>query len=222
MPPEDLRHLLRVGRAARGADQFSRFAEVRRAHDCRGYDGELLGILSAEVIEAVHRASWDEQRLPRPHLDGRAVNRPGQDALDTVDDLLVGVVLVSGRRQLLSGGNDKLNTDALPWESLPVRRKRISTGPTWMVSSEGLTLCVPCCMMASLCRRCCFTSARLTRFVHQHRTVYLRRSNPLAWPLPSADRTAVKIRDSGIGQKPHICQRRDMWATHYKRAPLSQ
>jgi len=108
--PEDFCYFLAGGRAAAasGADQFSSFAEVRGADDRRGYDGKLLHILTAEVIEAVHRASGDAQRLPRPHLDGSAVNRPSQDALDTVKDLLVAVVLVRGRRQLLSPGNDKL------------------------------------------------------------------------------------------------------------------
>jgi hypothetical protein len=57
--PEDFRHLLAVRWAASGANQFSRFAEVRGTHDCRGYNGKLLHILTAEVIEAVHRATWD-------------------------------------------------------------------------------------------------------------------------------------------------------------------
>jgi hypothetical protein len=101
MTPEDVHHLRAVGRAAgRGGDYFGGFAEVRGAHYRWGYDGELFYILAAEVIEAVHRASGDAQRLPGTDLDGRAVNRPGKDALDTVEGLLVGVVLVGRRRQL--------------------------------------------------------------------------------------------------------------------------
>ena len=42
------------------------------------------------------------------YLVGRAVNRPGKDALDTVEDLLVGVVLVGRCRQLLPDGDENL------------------------------------------------------------------------------------------------------------------
>jgi len=109
MTPEDLHHLRAVRRAAGGGtDYFGSFAEVRGAHYRRGYDGELFHILAAEVIEAVHRASGDTQRLPGTNLDGRAVNRPGEDALDAVEDLLVGVVLVGRRRQLLPDGDENL------------------------------------------------------------------------------------------------------------------
>jgi hypothetical protein len=55
-----------------------------------------------------HGASGDAQRLPGTNLDGRAVNRPGKDALDTVEDILVGVVLVGRRHQLLPDRNDSL------------------------------------------------------------------------------------------------------------------
>ena len=106
MTPEDVHHLRAVGRAAAGGtDYFGSFAEVCGAHYRRGYNGELFHILAAEVIEAVHCASGDAQRLPGTNLDGRAVNRPGKDALDTVEYLLVGVVLVGWRRQLLPGGD---------------------------------------------------------------------------------------------------------------------
>lgn len=58
--PEDLRHLLAIGGAAAGgADHFGSFAEVCGAHHRRSYDGELLYILAAEVVEAVYRASGD-------------------------------------------------------------------------------------------------------------------------------------------------------------------
>jgi hypothetical protein len=109
MTPEDVHHLRAVGRAADGGiDYFGSFPEVRGAHYRGGYDGKLFHILAAEVIEAVHRASGDAQRLPGANLDGRAVNRPGKDALDTVEDLLEGVVLMRRRRQLVPGRDDKL------------------------------------------------------------------------------------------------------------------
>jgi len=56
----------------------------------------------------VHRASGDAQRLPGTNLDGCAVNRPGKDSLDAVEDLFVGVVLVSRSRQLLASGDKNL------------------------------------------------------------------------------------------------------------------
>lgn len=77
MTPEDLHYLRAVGRAAAGGtDYFGSFAEIRGAHYRRGYDGELFHILAAEVVEAVHRASGDAQRLSGTHLDGRAVRLP--------------------------------------------------------------------------------------------------------------------------------------------------
>jgi hypothetical protein len=99
MPPEDIHHLRTVGRAALGStDYFGSFAEVSRTHYRGGYDDELFYIFAAEVIEAVNRASADTDRLPRANLDGCAVNRPGKDTLDTVDDLLVSVIPVGRRR----------------------------------------------------------------------------------------------------------------------------
>ncbi len=107
MTPEDLRHFSAVGRAAcRGTHYFGSFPEERGAHDRRGYDGELFRVFAAEVIEAVHGTSGDAQRLSGANLDGRAVNRPGKDALDAVEYLLVCIVLVGRRRQLLPGGDE--------------------------------------------------------------------------------------------------------------------
>src|SRR5512141_2403753 len=109
MTPEDLRHLRAVGRAAGGGiDYFGSLAEVRGAHYRGGYDGELFHILAAEVVEAVHRASGDAKCLSGTNLDGLAINRPCKDALDAVEGLLVGVVLVGRRRQLLPGGDENL------------------------------------------------------------------------------------------------------------------
>jgi len=109
MTPEDVHHFRAIGWAATGGgDYFGGFSEVRGAHYRRGYDGELFHILVAEIVEAVHRASGDSQRLPGTNLDGRPVNRPGKDALDTVEDLLVGIVLVGGRCQLLPDRDENL------------------------------------------------------------------------------------------------------------------
>jgi len=109
MTAEDINHFRAIGRAAAGGVYyFGSFSEVRGAHYRRGYDGELLRILVAEIIEAVHRASGDAQRLPGTNLDGRAVNRPGKDALNTVEYLLVGIVLVGRRRKLLPDRDENL------------------------------------------------------------------------------------------------------------------
>jgi hypothetical protein len=73
MTPEDVHHFRAIGRATGGGvDYFGGFSEVRGAQHRGGYDGELLRILGAEIIEAVHRASGDAQRLPGTNLDGRA------------------------------------------------------------------------------------------------------------------------------------------------------
>src|SRR5215467_10118796 len=109
MTAKDLCHLRPVGGAAGGlVDYFGGFSEVRRAHNRRRYDGQLLDVLVAEIIEAMYRTSRDAQRLPRTNLDGRAVHRPSKDTLDTVEHLLVGVVLMGRCRQLLPDGDEKL------------------------------------------------------------------------------------------------------------------
>jgi hypothetical protein len=109
MTPEELHHFRTVGRpTGSGTDYFGSFTEVRGAHYCRGYDGELFRVIAAEVIEAVYRTSGDAQRLSRANLDGRSVNRPGNDALDAVENLLVSIVLVGRSRQLLPGGDENL------------------------------------------------------------------------------------------------------------------
>jgi hypothetical protein len=100
MTAKDVHHFRVIGRAAAGCvDYFGGLAEVRGPHNRRGYDGELFHILVSAIIEAVHRAPRDAQRLPGTNLNGRAVNRPVKDALNTVEDLLVGVILVGRRRQ---------------------------------------------------------------------------------------------------------------------------
>ena len=109
MTPEDLRHLGAIGRATGGGiDYFRSLPEVCGAHYRRGYDSELFYILVTEIIKAVQRASRDTKRLPGTDVDWRAVNRPGQDTLDTVEDFFVGDIPVGWRHQLLPGGNENL------------------------------------------------------------------------------------------------------------------
>jgi hypothetical protein len=111
MTPEDFHHFRAVGRAFGSADYFGSLAEVRGAHDRGGYDGELFHILAAEVIKAVHRSSWDAQRLPGTNLDWRAVNRPGKDAV-CVELHIVGFEFrLGGRRssELVLGGGGHRN-----------------------------------------------------------------------------------------------------------------
>src|SRR5215472_4838815 len=106
---EDVHHSRTIRwTSGRSVDYFGGLTKVRRAHDRRGYDCELSHILVAEIIKAVHRASGDAQRLPRTDLDRRAVDRPGKDALDTIENFLVGIVLVSRRRQLLPDRDEHL------------------------------------------------------------------------------------------------------------------
>ena len=72
MTSEDVHHLRAVGRAAAGStDYLGSFAEERRAHYRRAYDGELFHIRAAEVVKAVHRTSGDAQGLPGTNLNRR-------------------------------------------------------------------------------------------------------------------------------------------------------
>ena len=109
MSPKYLDHFLAVGRAScRDTDHFGRFAKVRRPHDRRRYDRELFHVIAAEIVEAVYRAARDTKRLPRTNLDGCPVNRPGKDAFDTIDNLLVSVVFVGRGGQHLPDWDAKL------------------------------------------------------------------------------------------------------------------
>ena len=111
MTSEDVRHFSAVGHSAGGSsitDYFGSFAELCGGHDGRRYDRELFHTLAAEIIEAVHRPAGDAQSLARPNFDGRAFNRPGKDALDTVEGLLVGIILVGWYSQLRPGGYENL------------------------------------------------------------------------------------------------------------------
>jgi hypothetical protein len=100
--PKHIHHLLAVRRTScGGADYFRSFSEIRWSHDHWRYNGELFDILVTEIIEAVHRASRDTQGPSRTNLDWRAINRPGQHTLNTIKNLLVGVILVRRGGQLL-------------------------------------------------------------------------------------------------------------------------
>ena len=102
MSPKHIHHLLAVRwTSCGGADYFCSFSEIRWSHDRWRYNGELFDILVTEIIEAVHRTSRDTQGLPRTNLDWRVINRPGQHTLDTIKNLLVGVILVRRGGQLL-------------------------------------------------------------------------------------------------------------------------
>lgn len=115
MSPKYIHHLLAVRwTAPGGADYFGGFAEISRPHDRRRYEGELLRVLAAEIIEAVYGAARNAKRLSWPNLDGRAVNRPCEDAFDTIDNLLVSVILVGRRSQLLPNWDAKLKNGRAP------------------------------------------------------------------------------------------------------------
>ena len=57
---------------------------------------------------AVRQSRVDQVPVAGTDLDRPAVNCPGEDALDTVENLLVGVVLVGRCRQLLPGRDENL------------------------------------------------------------------------------------------------------------------
>jgi hypothetical protein len=109
MTAEDLRHFLAIGRVAGGSvNDFGGLAEVRGSHDRRGYDGELFHILVAEIVEAVHRTSGDAQGLSGTDLDGRAIDGPSKDAPESIENFLVGIIIVGRRCQLLPDRNENL------------------------------------------------------------------------------------------------------------------
>jgi hypothetical protein len=97
MTPENVHHLRSVGwTAASSRNYCSSFTEVLWPHNCWRYKDQLFHILASEVIEAVHRATGNAQRLPGADLNGGSVNRPSQDAFNPVKGLLIGFVLWAG------------------------------------------------------------------------------------------------------------------------------
>ncbi len=130
----------------------------RWSHDRWRYNGELFDILVTEIIEAVHRASRDTQGLPGTNLDWRAINRPGQDTLDAIKNLLVGVILVRRGGQLLPHWHADLEHGCAAVRVFASTRNRIPSGPILIVSSEGLTLFVGCCINRLLCTKLSYTS----------------------------------------------------------------
>lgn len=109
MPPKDVHHLRPVRGATGGRpDDLGRFTEVCRPHDGRSYEGELFRIPGPIIVEAVHRPSLDTECLPGANLDWVSVYRPGENTLNSVEDLLVGIVLVVRCRLFLPGRNENL------------------------------------------------------------------------------------------------------------------
>src|SRR6478736_9386677 len=103
-----------VGRpTGRGVEDGRSVAEVAGAEDAGGDDRERPGVVLAEVVEPVHRAARDAERLARGDVDRRALDRPGQDASEPVDRLLVAVVAVCGRH-LRADGNVELEDGDRP------------------------------------------------------------------------------------------------------------
>ena len=82
--------------------------EVLRPDRRRGDDAEDLRLLGPEIVEPVHRAARNAQRLSGPDLDRVAVHRPRQHAGDAVDRLLVVVVAVGRRHQALRRADGEL------------------------------------------------------------------------------------------------------------------
>ena len=86
-----------VGRAAdRGVDDGRHLAEVLGAEEARSDDRERRRVDVPSVVERVDDVAGDKESLAGPDLGRRAVDRPGQDALEPVDRLLVAVVAVAG------------------------------------------------------------------------------------------------------------------------------
>src|SRR5215469_5835534 len=90
----------------------------------------------------------------RPDLDLFSIDSPGQHSVDTVDRLLVMIVLCAGASRRRAPGTVTSNAAMLPDELSPVIRKRTVRSPTRTVSSEGLTWRSKiCCAMGPIGKR---------------------------------------------------------------------
>jgi len=115
--------------------------EVVGAEDAGGDDRERPCIDPATVVEAVDDAARDAEHLARADVDRRALERPGQYAVESVARLLVAVVAVCGC-DLRAGGDVELAaTD--PADCSPSSRKRIAMSPTL------ISLCVLAAMVSA-------------------------------------------------------------------------
>ncbi len=78
MPEHDLAHPSFLGRP--GRDEGRGFAEVVRSEHTWCQDGQAGRDRAATVVETVHDAAWDEQRLTRSDIPRLAVHGKGDDA----------------------------------------------------------------------------------------------------------------------------------------------
>jgi hypothetical protein len=122
----------------RGVEDRSDLAEEVGAEDAGGDDRERPGVALAGVVEVVDGAAGDEERLARADLGRGALDRPGEDALESVDRLPVAVVAMCGR-DLRAGGNVELEDRDRTADCSPSTRKRIVTSPT-LISSRVLVV----------------------------------------------------------------------------------
>jgi hypothetical protein len=93
--------------AGRGVEDGRDLAEVVGAEDAGGDDRERLRVDVVGVVEVMGGAAGDAERLAGGNVGRNALDRPGQDALEAVDRLLVAVVAVWGR-DLRARGNLEL------------------------------------------------------------------------------------------------------------------
>jgi hypothetical protein len=90
-----------------GVEDGRDLAEVVGAEDAGGDDRERLRVDVVGVVEVMGGAAGDAERLAGGNVGRNALDRPGQDALEAVDRLLVAVVAVWGR-DLRARGNLEL------------------------------------------------------------------------------------------------------------------
>lgn len=97
MAAHDLAECDEVGRAAgRCVEHLCDLAEEVGAEDAGHDDRKLARVRIASVVEVVHGATGDAQRFPRADGGRRAFDRPGEDALEPRDRLLVAIIAVRG------------------------------------------------------------------------------------------------------------------------------
>ena len=107
--------------------------KVVGAENARSDDRQRLRVDVAGVVESVDGAAWDEERLAGGDVGQLTLDRPGQDAFEPVDRLLVAVVAVCGCH-LRAGGNVELEDRDRPPDCSLTTRNRIAISPT-LISS---------------------------------------------------------------------------------------
>jgi hypothetical protein len=133
-----------IGWTAGGrGDDLGDLAEVVGPEDAGRHDRERGGVDVADVVEAVHGAARNAERVAGADVGRRAFDGPRQDTGEAVDRLLVAVVAVRHRHLRAGQGTSNSKTATAPFESPLSTRNLIASSPTLISSRIAVVMVLP-------------------------------------------------------------------------------